>query len=157
MKQRYDPSEMEELLREAEKEGIRRFSVGAGILNDDGALLVLKRKADDSFPGMFEIPGGGVDNGETLSEAVCRETMEETGLTVADILCFCGTFDYQERGRTRQFSFLVTAQSTENITLSEHDEYLWIHSVNGLSCTPEMLQVIETIFKNAVIWKEKRM
>lgn len=147
MHQSYDPVRMEALLQKAESEGVRRFSVGAGILNEAGALLVLKRKADDSFPGMYEIPGGGVDEGETLYEAVCRETWEETGLIVKDLLGFCGTFDYNEKGRTRQFSFLVEVQSTGNIQLSEHDEYRWIHSARELPCTPEMKQVIESLLK----------
>lgn len=145
MKSECDPSEMEDFLLKAKTEGIERYSVGAGILNADRALLVLKRKADDSFPSMYEIPGGGVDENETLYEAVCRETREETGLVVTDIIGFCGTFDYIERSRTRQFSFLVSVQSTENIQLSEHDDYRWIRSAKGLSCTPEMGQVIQSI------------
>lgn len=149
MYQNVDEALTDTLLREAKSEGIRRYSVGAGILNAAGELLVLKRKADDSFPGMYEIPGGGVDDGETLYDTVRRETREETGLAVQDIYRYCSMFDYDEKGRTRQFNFLVTVQDTKSITLSEHDDYLWITSVSNLRCTAEMKWVIETIFESA--------
>lgn len=140
-----DASILDTWMEQAKAEGIHRFSVGAGIINEDGAMLVLKRKPDDSFPGMYEIPGGGVDEDETLFEAICRETREETGLTVKEILRFCGTFDYDEKGRTRQFSFLVSVESADGIRLSEHDNYLWIYSAEKLHCTNEMRQVIKNI------------
>jgi len=145
MNQGFDKSVMETLVRKAESEGIERYSVGVGILNASGALLVLKRKIDDSFPGVYELPGGGVKKGETLYEAVCRETREETGLIVKDIHDYCGMFDYNEKGRTRQFNYLVSVQDHNNITLSEHDGFLWIDTVKGLRCTTEMKQVIEGI------------
>lgn len=141
----FDMSAMEPIMKKAESEGIERYSVGVGILNANGTLLVLKRKADDSFPGMYEIPGGGVEEGETLYETVHREAKEETGLIVTDIRGYCGMFDYDEKGRTRQFNFLVTVQDTHTIILTEHEDFLWIDTVKDLRCTPEMKQVIETI------------
>lgn len=156
MHQNTDRTFIDALIKKAASEGIRRYSVGAAIWNAAGELLVLKRKADDSFPGMYEIPGGGVDDGETLYDAVCRETREETGLLVKNIDSYCGMFDYDEKGRTRQFNFIVTVQDTKSIVLSEHDDFLWIASAADLCCTAEMKRVIETIFENAIGQKEKR-
>ena len=45
----------------------------------DGRLLLIERKFP---PPGFALPGGFVDANETVEQAVCRETLEETGLVV---------------------------------------------------------------------------
>lgn len=47
----------------------------------DGALLMVQR-ANDPGAGLWSIPGGKVETGEYLIQAVLREVLEETGLTV---------------------------------------------------------------------------
>jgi ADP-ribose pyrophosphatase YjhB (NUDIX family) len=49
------------------------------IIEIDGGIVLIKRK---NPPAGWAIPGGFVDYGETLEEAVCREMEEETGLNV---------------------------------------------------------------------------
>lgn len=50
-------------------------------------LLVVRRAEDEvASPNMWELPGGHVEQGETIYEAVCRETFEETGLVVQDVI-----------------------------------------------------------------------
>ena len=57
-----------------------RVAVGAVILHQDKVLLVLRGQAPAK--GLWAIPGGSVELGETLQTAAEREVMEETGLTV---------------------------------------------------------------------------
>lgn len=56
-------------------------AVAAFILNDDGRLLVERRKCDPAR-GTLDLPGGFCDMDETVEQAVEREVKEETGLTV---------------------------------------------------------------------------
>lgn len=50
----------------------------------DGRYLITQRKMDKPWaPGSWEIPGGGVNAGETSEEAIVRELKEETGLDVS--------------------------------------------------------------------------
>lgn len=53
-------------------------AVGAIILNEDGHVL-LQRRTDNNQWGL---PGGAIDPGEEISEALIREVKEETGLDV---------------------------------------------------------------------------
>ena len=52
--------------------------VGA-IVEDDGCLLLVRRGRGPAA-GSWSVPGGRVEPGETLAEAVVREVLEETGL-----------------------------------------------------------------------------
>ena len=54
------------------------IAVGA-IVIDDGRLLLIRR-AQDPHTGAWSVPGGRVERGELLAEAVVRELAEETGL-----------------------------------------------------------------------------
>ena len=55
--------------------------VAAVIWNDRGEILLIRR-AKAPRKGEWSLPGGKVEFGETLIEAVRREALEETGLTI---------------------------------------------------------------------------
>jgi 8-oxo-dGTP pyrophosphatase MutT (NUDIX family) len=53
----------------------------SGILLDDGSVLVEKRRVDDDAdPGQVLLPGGYVEVGESLNQALKREMREELGI-----------------------------------------------------------------------------
>jgi ADP-ribose pyrophosphatase YjhB (NUDIX family) len=54
--------------------------VGAVILDRDRVVLV--KRAHPPLEGEWSLPGGAVEAGEALEDAVVREVLEETGLTV---------------------------------------------------------------------------
>ena len=58
------------------------MAVGAVAVRDDGALLLVRRGKVPAL-GRWSLPGGRVDWGETLRDALRREVIEETGLEVA--------------------------------------------------------------------------
>ena len=61
-----------------------RVGVGAIVFDADGALLLIQR-ATEPAKGRWSIPGGLVELGESLADAVRRETREETGLEIEPI------------------------------------------------------------------------
>lgn len=70
-----------------------KIAVSAFIVRNN-RLLILKRADDEAFlPGTWEVPGGGVDEGESIEEGVMRETIEEAGIHVTPKKLF-GFFEY---------------------------------------------------------------
>ena len=54
-----------------------RPNVAALILNEHGCLLICERT---TIPGAWQFPQGGVDDGESIEQALAREVREEVGL-----------------------------------------------------------------------------
>lgn len=58
--------------------------VAAAILNDQGEVLIAKRADHLHQGGLWEFPGGKVENGEATRDALTRELHEEIGIDVVD-------------------------------------------------------------------------
>jgi 8-oxo-dGTP diphosphatase len=121
-----DPALLTQLADEARRDGIGNLVVGAVITNGDDVLL-LKRLRDDFMGGIYELPGGNVEPGETLDTALRREVSEETGLEVAAITGYLGSFDYTSAGggKSRQFNFTTEVTAVEPVRLRGHDASMW--------------------------------
>ncbi|BCY05636.1 NUDIX hydrolase [Actinoplanes sp. L3-i22] len=61
---------------------IRRTAAYGVCHTADGSVLLARGSDLGSFPGVWSLPGGGVDHGEHPADAVVREFAEETGLAV---------------------------------------------------------------------------
>lgn len=100
-----------------------RVGVHAMIFNSEGYLLTLKR----TYGNMgWSLPGGGVDPGETIHQALFRECSEELGIEVQDAVLT--GFYYHSHINAQVGIFRCTLPENEEIKLSsEHSEYKWSH------------------------------
>jgi len=83
--------------------------VGVGAVIVEAGRILLVKRGHPPLAGEWSIPGGVLEVGETVREAVVREALEETGLTVEprDLL---GVFDRvlpDETGRTKYHYVLI--------------------------------------------------
>lgn len=81
-------------------------AVGAFIVKDGKVLLT--RRAQEPHKGLWTVPGGVVELGETLMEAVAREVKEETGLEigVGDVVTVVDRINADEDGRL-QYHYVI--------------------------------------------------
>jgi len=62
---------------------IVRVDMACGVLAWRGRIFIQKRRMNDVWPGLWEFPGGVMEQGERPEETLVREYMEETGLAVS--------------------------------------------------------------------------
>jgi 8-oxo-dGTP diphosphatase len=149
----YDTSTEEAIRQQAGADGVTHFTTGVAVTRE-GKILVVRRIAeDDDLGGEWELPGGGVDEGETIGQGAARELLEETGLVVDKILSIFEGFDYTttKKPKARQTNFKVTAKPGDIVLdASEHDDYRWIavEDIPGLNTNPVMQACLYRAFSS---------
>lgn len=103
-------------------------TVGVFIFNPDDRLLLLK---SHKWPGKYVVPGGHVELGERLEDAVLRETKEETGLDVygVEFINFQEFIYDPSFWKPRHFIFFDYAcktQSTDVQLNHEAEDHIWV-------------------------------
>ncbi|NCO11235.1 hypothetical protein CO038_01905 [Candidatus Pacearchaeota archaeon CG_4_9_14_0_2_um_filter_39_13] len=98
-----------------------------GFVVDSGNLLVLKRLSKEHMPGIWEPPGGRLNEGEDPFLGLKREVMEEAGLDVeiGDVMSV-RYFTRQDGQKILMLTFLCTPLSKEVRLSDEHSEFRWI-------------------------------
>ncbi|MFD4461316.1 NUDIX hydrolase [Nocardia sp. NPDC058480] len=121
-----------------------KVAVSAVVLDELGRILMIRRTDND----LYAIPGGGLEAGETVSEAVAREVLEETGIRV-EVTDLVGVFSNPEHviayddGEVRQeFSICFRARPVGGSlrTSEESKEVLWVAptAVESLNVHPSI-------------------
>ncbi len=62
--------------------------IGVGALIFDGATILLVERGKEPLKGYWSLPGGILETGEKLEDAIRREVREETGLEVEPLSMF---------------------------------------------------------------------
>jgi mutator protein MutT len=125
-----------------------RIGVGAIILHEDKVLLV-RRGQSPSF-GKWSLPGGLVELGETTTEAIAREIVEECGIKirVVDVAGVITRVVRDDEDRIRYHyvlvDYLAYPDSLDVEAGSDAAEAQWfeIERVTGLDTTPGLLNMI---------------
>jgi len=110
-------------------------TVGAFIFNPNRELLLLR---SHKWPGRYVVPGGHVELGERLEQAVIREAKEETGLDVYEVKFInFQEFIYDPAfWKPRHFIFFDFACKTDSTEVTLNDEaqgYIWVEPRQALS------------------------
>lgn len=103
-------------------------TVGALIFNPEGKLLLVQ---SHKFHGKYVVPGGHVEVGERLVDAVVREAKEETDLDVYDPqLIFFQEFIQDESFWQKMhfifFDFACKTDSSDVVLNEEAEAYKWV-------------------------------
>ena len=119
-----------------------RVGVG-GIALGDGTLLMVRR-AKEPGRGLWSLPGGHVEAGEYLSDAVRREVREETGLEV-EVRHLAGIFEVVGDPHYVILDFVVEADhDAVPVASGDVDDARWIplEAIESLDCTPRFVETL---------------
>jgi 8-oxo-dGTP diphosphatase len=124
------------------------LAVSAAIVRD-GKVLVVRRARQPAL-GLYTLPGGVVETGETLTEAVMREVREETSLQVEPV-ALAGHREAIARDKDgkveRHFVILCFAahwRSGEPVLNDELDDARWLvpAEIAGLRTTEGLAEIV---------------
>lgn len=98
-----------------------------GLVNSENYILISNRKNSSQFSGFWEFPGGKVEKGESLSEALIRETKEELGLNLSPSCISPLTFSVDRMEEQETLLLLFICRKWEGQPKSmEGQELKWI-------------------------------
>jgi 8-oxo-dGTP diphosphatase len=99
--------------------------VTAAILLHEGKVLVAKRGPGGPTGGMWELPGGKVEIGETPEECLEREMLEEFGINVTVGRFFGESVFHYHNGAIKLLAYLTSWESGELVP-AVHADYCWV-------------------------------
>jgi 8-oxo-dGTP diphosphatase len=129
------------------------LAVSAAIIRNGQVLVV--RRARAPAEGLFSLPGGKVERGETLHEAVVREVREETSLAIEPV-ALAGTREVIQRNAEhkveRHFVILAFAArwlAGEPALNAELAEARWLRpsELTALRTTEGLAEIVATAFE----------
>ena len=98
--------------------------VAAGAVVRDQKLLIARRKPGESLEGMWELPGGKFEPGETAEQCLMRELAEELGLSV-EIIEPLGVHTHYYPKATIELHVFLCSTETEPAIFECHDQVVW--------------------------------
>jgi 8-oxo-dGTP pyrophosphatase MutT (NUDIX family) len=127
---------------------MQKSSTVAIINRDNQVLILLRGKTAPWMPSKYCLPGGKVEENESLVHAAVRELLEETNITCNINDLWPNTILYKNSRSKIVFSVKINEPVIE--LNWEHDDYSWIDlsSIKNYNLVPGLYTSIKTILSN---------
>jgi 8-oxo-dGTP diphosphatase len=101
------------------------MKVTAGILEENGLVLIARRKPGKHMGGKWEFPGGKIEPGETPEASLARELAEELDVraSIGKLLC---SASYEGDGVSLELLVYKVEKFSGTPVLREHQELRWV-------------------------------
>lgn len=126
--------------------GLRQIAVVGAVVVRDGLVMAAQRGGSGPLAGLWEFPGGKVEQGESAREALEREIVEELGCVVEvgeEITTTVHKYDFAEITLTT----FICALTGGEPHLSEHSAIEWIHpaDLDSLAWAPADVPAVDLV------------
>ena len=95
------------------------------IVDDEGSILACRRSPERVLGGLWEFPGGKVDEGESYEQALRRELMEELGVSVSVGKKFGAEVEWTDGKVSIRLTAFRCRIEEGDVTALEHEEIRW--------------------------------
>lgn len=123
------------------------LEVAAAIIsNEQNQLLIARRKKGKSQEGLWEFPGGKIEQGESAQACLRRELLEEMQIEIFPHEWFGVNDHYYDTTHIRLIAYKASYVSGE-IILVDHDDYRWVRreELKGYSFAPADIKFVEML------------
>lgn len=137
---------------------LKQIEVVAAVIVKDGTILATQRGYGE-FKGKWEFPGGKVENGENLEQAIIREIKEETNADI-NVIEYINTVEYDyDTFHLTMHTYLCELLNNnpefvyhDDNTL-EHENMVWLdlNDLDHLDWLPADILVINDLKKNRTL------
>ena len=124
---------------------MKTIEVVAAIIQHEGKILATQRGYGD-FKDGWEFPGGKMEPGETMQQAIIREIQEELGVTISPTkLVTTVEYDYPTFHLTMHC--LLSTVVEGEIKLIEHEDAKWLTkaTLDSVEWLPADIEVVEKL------------
>lgn len=119
-----------------------QIAVGAVVV-DDGRLLMIQRR-NEPGAGLWSLPGGRVEHGEHLADALRREVREETGIAV-EVRDLVGILEVVGDPHYVVLDYFAEAAGASGpVAAGDASDARWVplDEVAALPCTPRFQETL---------------
>lgn len=116
--------------------------VTAAVIIEQGRLLLVRRSPNQPLPGYWELPGGKVEQGESLEDCLVRELYEELGVRAKVGPVLARTNYRYDHGEFEMVA--LEASRLGEFELRVHDAMAWVASdeLSGYELAPADIELI---------------
>ena len=125
---------------------LRSIKVTGAIIQKDNKFLIGRRGPNEKSPGLWEFPGGKIENGESPQECIKRELKEELNID-ADIGELYSRYKYDYPHISYELFFFKVVRYSGEMSISVHDKLRWekLENFNKYKFLPGDGPVIEAL------------
>lgn len=99
--------------------------VSAALVERDGRVFLARRAPAKGFPGLWELPGGKLEDGESAPDALIRELREELGIEARVDPSAYDRYDRDVGGRRYRFLVFITSWDGDPKSSTDHDDWAY--------------------------------
>ena len=108
------------------------IDVVAAVIMKNNLFLIANRSFEDNSQGIWEFPGGKVEENETFNSALTREIKEELSLSIT-VGNMIATIDLNKTDKNIYVHYYYAIIVSGQISLNVHSEFKWVPHTQLLS------------------------